>query len=85
MDLSNLVDKLDSKCLSYPCPDLVKCETCGKTYKVDKCPTEEDGGWETGYHTVPVCPKCEDGGELLDYKYSFIQMIKYKIFEWRHK
>ena len=44
--------------------DMGRCGVCGWNGPLSECPTEEDGDYESGYFTVHVCPKCEDGGEL---------------------
>ena len=45
-----------------PKPDIAICEECGWEGPIHECETGEDGDWESGYYTVDLCPKCEDGG-----------------------
>jgi hypothetical protein len=45
-----------------PKPDIACCSSCNGRFPVSECLTEPDGDWETGYYSVHVCPKCEDGG-----------------------
>lgn len=82
----NMFDTLraiDAEAKNGPSPDLVKCSDCGNTFKASECPTEADGGWETGYYEVPVCPNCEDGGCMDGWDFSPEQMKKYE--EWKAK
>lgn len=53
-----------------PLPDIAKCSKCGWKGSVDKCETDSEGDWETGYYNIHLCPKCEDGGCVDDYSMS---------------
>ena len=50
--------------------DIAICSSCNGRFPVAECPTESEGDWETGYYSVHVCPKCEDGGCVDDYDCS---------------
>lgn len=57
-----------------PLPDIAICSECGWRGLFSKCPMEEEGDYESGYYSVPVCPKCPDGGCLDDCDYSKEQL-----------
>ena len=50
-----------------PAPDIAICSECGWRGPVSECETGSDGDWETGYYTIDLCPRCEDGGCVDDY------------------
>ena len=82
MDLGRLKTQLSPN-PKEPMPDMGRCSDCGWSGPLSKCPMEQDGDWETGYYDVPVCPRCDDGGCLDDYYYSWRQWWRWK--RWRKK
>ncbi len=66
-----------------PLPDIAICSQCGWRGQSTECPKEEEGDWESGYHMVDICPKCEDGGCIDDYDMSDEQLAKWE--EWTKK
>ena len=64
-----------------PQPDLGQCSDCGWKGPLSQCPVEEEGDYESGYYTSPVCPACEDGGCLDQYDYSEEQLKSFKLWE----
>ncbi len=52
---------------TQPPPDIAICSQCGWRGDTGDCETDTEGDWESGYHTVYLCPKCEDGGCIDDY------------------
>lgn len=51
-----------------PCPDIAICSSCGWKGPISECVTESEGDWESGYYSIDLCPKCEDGGCVDDYE-----------------
>ena len=87
MSLNDMIERMHIISIEKqrPSPDLGNCSDCGKTFKIEDCPTEIDGDWETGYYEVPVCPVCKDGGCIDDYSYSRKQMKEYRNWESKHQ
>jgi len=55
-----------------PVNDICYCSSCHWQGKVSDCEAvwEDEGYWGSPSHSgywVHLCPKCEDGGEILDY------------------
>ena len=50
-----------------PESDIAICSECGWEGPVSECQTDQEGDWESGYYTIHLCPKCEDGGCIDDY------------------
>ena len=72
--------KLSEKTKEPPA-DIAVCSKCSWRGPVSECDTEQDGDWETGYYTQPLCPKCPDGGCIDDYDYSPEQMELHKKYQ----
>ncbi len=53
-------------------PDLCKCSTCEKTFKISDCHQDygHHNGWEMPAYNEITCPECEDGGCVDDYFFS---------------
>lgn len=66
-----------------PKPDIAKCSACGWSGKASLCAVEKEGSWEEGYYDIQLCPKCEDGGCIDDYDFSFWQWLKLEWWEFR--
>jgi hypothetical protein len=46
-----------------PGVDIIRCDACGKTFKLEDCPTIPEGDFESGFFDLHECPECVDGGE----------------------
>ena len=75
--IAEMLEKVEDK---PPGPDIAICSECHWRGPADECEQDEDGDWETGYYTIDMCPKCEDGGCIDDYDFSPEQLTKYE--EW---
>ncbi|MBD3263400.1 hypothetical protein GF374_03405 [Candidatus Woesearchaeota archaeon] len=49
-----------------PRPDIAVC-VCGWRGSVKDCEKAQEGNWEHGYYIIHLCPRCEDGGDIIDY------------------
>lgn len=67
-DLRRIAERLEVN--PEPRPDIAICSECGWRGPAEGCWQDEEGDWETGYYTIDMCPKCEDGGCVDDYDMS---------------
>jgi hypothetical protein len=49
-------------------PMIGRCSECKFEAPVEDFDTEQEGDWEYGYYDIHICPKCEDGGCVDDYR-----------------
>ena len=46
------------------------CSQCGESIPIGELIKDTEGDYESGYYTIDLCPKCEDGGCIEDYSYE---------------
>jgi hypothetical protein len=64
-DIGELLDLAQNK--TAPPADIAICSICGWRGPTSECEIDQEGDWESGYYSIHLCPKCEDGGCIDDY------------------
>ena len=63
-----------------PPADIAICADCGWRGYTSECETELEGDWESGYYSIHLCSKCEDGGCVDSYDRSPENLKEWEIW-----